>query len=185
MRSRRKILDATLGVITDRGFGGVTIAAVAETAGVSRQTVYSIFSSREELVSQAISEVALAALDGLRDRLEDATNAVDYVVELIIGGRDAVQTSPILQSLLVSNTGNPLFDPGMLDRARVVAREVLSGIVELDTRLSDHLDDLSDYTLHLALSVVIFDDNRTDDELRTFLRRWIAPAVASVTESSS
>lgn len=184
MRSQRKILDATLAVITTRGFDGVTIAAVAETARVSRQTVYSIFGTREDLVSQAIADVAVAVLDGLRTRLSRTSNPVDYIVELIIGGRDAVQTTPVLTSLLSAQNGNPLFDTGMLDRARVISREMFSGMVELDPRLADHLDDISDYTLHLALSVVVFDDNRTDDQLRTFLRRWIAPAIDSVIAQS-
>ncbi|MBM4481622.1 TetR family transcriptional regulator [Rhodococcus hoagii] len=55
MRSRKKILDATLGLIGSAGFEGVNIAAVAAAAGVTRQTVYSIFGTREDLVSHAIA----------------------------------------------------------------------------------------------------------------------------------
>lgn len=45
MRSKPKILDATLGLIAESGFEDVTIAAVARAGGVTRQTVHSIFTS--------------------------------------------------------------------------------------------------------------------------------------------
>ena len=62
MRSRGKIIDATLDLIRTSGFAGITIAAVAEAAGVSRQTVYSIFGTREDLVSQSIAHLTLSLI---------------------------------------------------------------------------------------------------------------------------
>ena len=50
MRSRQKVLNATLRLIEDGGFEGVNVAAVASAAGVSRQTVYSIFAGPEDAV---------------------------------------------------------------------------------------------------------------------------------------
>ena len=42
MRSKQKILDATLGLIAEGGFEDVTIAAAARAAGVTRQTIIAI-----------------------------------------------------------------------------------------------------------------------------------------------
>ena len=77
MRSRDSILEAAREVIGRAGFGGVTIAAVAKQANVSRQTIYSIFGSREELVSEAVAErlgVPLAIIEDALDLL--ATNGL-------------------------------------------------------------------------------------------------------------
>ncbi len=100
MRSRTKILQATLGLIADVGFGGVTIVGAAQAAGVSRQTVYSIFGTREELVSQAISGQLLEAYAEMTSRLEQIEDPGEYVVETIVLGRTVVREHPVLAVLL-------------------------------------------------------------------------------------
>lgn len=179
VRSRKKILDATLDLIGSAGFEGVNIAAVAAAAGVTRQTVYSIFGSREDLVSQAIAGVVVEVLGDIRARLAATHSPVEYVVELVVTGRAVIRDVPVLGALLRVGDGNPLFDPGMISRAKPIAHELLSPLVEREPRLADRLDDIVEITLHLALSVVFFDDEalHADDELRRFLTRWLAPAL--------
>src|SRR6266516_4545079 len=50
-RSRAGLLDATRELITEGGFDTLTMAAVAERAGVSRRAVYLHFRTRAELVT--------------------------------------------------------------------------------------------------------------------------------------
>ena len=90
MRSRQKVLDATVEIIESEGFDAVSIAAVANRASVSRQTIYSIFGTREDLVSQAVVGLALTALGDITLRLEATTTPFDYIVELLVAGRGAV-----------------------------------------------------------------------------------------------
>ncbi|MCZ4655974.1 TetR/AcrR family transcriptional regulator [Dietzia kunjamensis] len=82
MRSRDSILDATRAVVGRAGFGGVTIAAVAKQAEVSRQTVYSIFGSREDLVSQAVSERLTMLTGAFTDVLDAATTPLEVGVHV-------------------------------------------------------------------------------------------------------
>lgn len=179
VRSQKKVLDATLRLIGREGFEGVTITAVAHASGVTRQTVYSIFGTREELVSQAIAGLAVEVLGELRSRLDATETAFDYVAELIVAGRAAVRDSPVLTALLNTERGNPLFDTGMLARAKPVARELLSPLVAREPGLQEHVDDIIEIALRLALSVIVFDDDHvhTDDALRSFLVRWLLPAM--------
>ncbi|MCI3928961.1 TetR/AcrR family transcriptional regulator [Streptomyces sp. AN091965] len=63
-RSRTAVLDAAVRLLRRRPDAGM--AAVAEAAGVSRQTVYAHFSSRDDLLAAAvdrITEDAVAAMD--------------------------------------------------------------------------------------------------------------------------
>ncbi|NMN95581.1 TetR family transcriptional regulator [Antrihabitans stalactiti] len=179
MRSRRKILDATLELIGSVGFDGVNIASAAQAAGVSRQTVYANFGSREELVSQAMSGVTIEVLGRINERLESTTTPVEYVIELIVEGRSAVRANPVLATLLNAGRGNPLFDTDMMARAKPVARELLSPLVARDSSIESKLEDLIEVSLRLGLSVILFDDEavHTDDDLRRFLTRWLEPAM--------
>ncbi|GGV12530.1 TetR/AcrR family transcriptional regulator [Streptomyces spectabilis] len=63
-RSRAAVLDAAVRLLRRRPDAGM--AAVAEAAGVTRQTVYAHFSSREDLLAAAVDRItadAVAALD--------------------------------------------------------------------------------------------------------------------------
>ncbi|PTR31949.1 TetR family transcriptional regulator [Rhodococcus sp. OK519] len=172
-------MDATVGLIGRAGFEGVNIAAVAAAAGVTRQTVYSIFGTREDLVSQAVAGLLVDVLGDIRARLSTAHSPVAYVVELVVAGRAAIRDVPVLGALLHAGDGNPLFDPGMIARAKPIARELLSPILEYEPALGDRLDDIVEIALRLGMSVVIFDDDavHADDDLRRFLTRWLAPAM--------
>jgi AcrR family transcriptional regulator len=179
MRSRNKILDATLGLIAAEGFDGVNIAAVAAAAGVSRQTVYSIFGSREDLISEAMAGLTVEILGDIRGRLENADTPVDYLVELIVAGRATVQGHPALAALLHAQVGNPIFDTGMISRAKPIARELLLPLIEKHPQTAEHIDDILAMGVRLGLSAVLFDDTdiAEDDDLRDFLTRWLAPAM--------
>lgn len=179
MRSRQKILNATLRLIEDGGFEGVNVAAVASAAKVSRQTVYSIFGSREEVVSQAMAGLALEVLGGIQARLESAHTACDYAVEVVLAGRSAVRSHPVLAALLVAEQGNPVFDYGMIARALPVARPLFEPLVDRGLVDSEELDGIVEMTVRLALSVIVFESDavRTDEALRAFLTRWLEPAL--------
>ncbi|MGC9538873.1 TetR/AcrR family transcriptional regulator [Streptomyces sp. UG1] len=51
----RALLDATLAVLAERGYGALTTTAVAARAGVSTATLYRRWSSKEDLVIAAAS----------------------------------------------------------------------------------------------------------------------------------
>ncbi|NIL75068.1 HTH-type transcriptional regulator BetI [Rhodococcus sp. B10] len=182
MRSRQKILNATLRLIEEHGFEGVNVAAVASAAGVSRQTVYSIFGSREEVVSQAMAGVVREVLGGIRSHLDTVDTAFDYVADVIVAGRTAVRTHPVLATLLVAERGNPVFDAGMMARAKPVARELFEPMIARGLIDRAGLDDVVELVVRLGLSVISFDSDtvRTDDDLRSFLRRWFEPALRAL-----
>jgi AcrR family transcriptional regulator len=52
------ILDATLAILRDRGYGSLTIAAVIERAGVSSATLYRRWTTKSELVAAAVASLA-------------------------------------------------------------------------------------------------------------------------------
>ncbi len=53
---RKQILTAATELFTDKGYASTSMALIAKLAGVSKQTVYSHFGSKEELFSASISQ---------------------------------------------------------------------------------------------------------------------------------
>jgi AcrR family transcriptional regulator len=180
MRSKQKILDATLGLIAEGGFEDVTIAAVARAAGVTRQTVYSIFSTREDLISEAMVGLVVDVIGGIRENADRAETPSEFVVEMIVAARNVVRSEPVLNSLLRSGNANPLFDPDVVDRAEPVARQFLDGYIERNPQFdSTRFEGIERVLIRVALSVILFDDAqiRDDDGLRSYLRRWLIPLL--------
>lgn len=181
VRSQQKILNATLRLIEGGGFEAVNMAAIAHEAGVSRQTVYSNFGSREEVVSRAMSDLTVEMLSGIKARLDAVESACEYVVEFIVASRAEVRAHPVLTTLLLAERGDPVFSAEMMDRAKPVAHEFLSPIVERGLATEEELDGVIEISVRLGLSVIAFDSKsiHSDDDLRTFLTRWLQPAMGS------
>ncbi len=184
MRSRQKIIDATLRLIETGGFGAASIAAVAASAGVSRQTVYSIFGSREQLVSDAVADLTRTVFDEVTTAIASADGVVAEIVAMLIAARRVIREHAVLTVLAGTSDLNPLFDEGMVHRARPVVREMLAPIRDRHPEVAENWDDIADAALAIGLFVVLFEDpERPDDDVAGFLTRWLTPAVESHTAS--
>jgi AcrR family transcriptional regulator len=58
-QAHKAIIDATLELLAEEGFQGLSIEAVAARAGVGKTTIYRRWSSKEELVMEAIRQVQI------------------------------------------------------------------------------------------------------------------------------
>lgn len=96
------ILDATLDVLARVGIAKLALEEVAATAGVSRQTVYRHFGSRDGLLSAAIvreEEMLLGLVDAATAGVDDVEVAVRVGLAAALHGAD---DHPLLQRLLTS-----------------------------------------------------------------------------------
>lgn len=179
MRSRKKIVEATLSVIEAAGFDGVSIAAVADAANVSRQTVYSNFGSREDLVSQAFAELIVDVLGDIHARAAAAKSPYEYVRELIVAGRVEVRTHAVLGRLLEVARDNPVFDGDVMERSKSISKLLLAPLVAEHPDIEPRLEEIGLVATRWSLSIILFDDESvsTDDDLREFLDRWLRPAM--------
>src|ERR1700712_1278264 len=84
-RVRKAVLDAALALMLERGYDGLSVAEVAQAAGVAETTVYRRWPTKAELAAAAIGELA-AAENPLPDTgsLEgDLTTLLTQIVELL------------------------------------------------------------------------------------------------------
>jgi AcrR family transcriptional regulator len=84
-RSRAALLDATRELITEGGFDALTMAAIAERAGVSRRSVYLHFTTRAELVTALFSR--LNETEEIGASLQRVWDSPDPVTALAEWGR--------------------------------------------------------------------------------------------------
>lgn len=96
------ILDATLEVLGRVGIAKLALEEVAATAGVSRQTVYRHFGSRDGLLSAVIvreEEALLGLVDEATEGVVEIEEAVRVGLAAALHGAD---DHPLLQRLLTS-----------------------------------------------------------------------------------
>ena len=184
MRSRQKILDATVRVIERTGLPGVTVAAVASEAGVTRQTVYANFGSVEELRTEVYEAEMLRTLGALLENLSTFDSLTDLLVEGLVGVRAAARENALVAELFRSHDDNPFFTPGMIDRAVPVAVGVMEPVAKRDQVWAgddDALAELAELGMRLLAGVLYADSTtlRDDAALRSYLRRWIPAIVAA------
>jgi AcrR family transcriptional regulator len=79
-RTRAALLDATRALLEEQGAESLTMAAVAERAGVSRRAVYLHFASRAELLTELFGYVS--EQEGLARSLEPVWQAPDAAAAL-------------------------------------------------------------------------------------------------------
>jgi len=68
--TRRRLLDAAVEELLERGYVGLTTPAVARRAGVSRGAQQNWFPHKSTLVSEAIRHLGVRQLDELRERVD-------------------------------------------------------------------------------------------------------------------
>ena len=73
----RKIVEAAFRRFAHYGVKKTTISEIATEAGVSRQTLYNAFSSKEELMCGAMYHYAQKAIDAIRDDCEGVEDILD------------------------------------------------------------------------------------------------------------
>lgn len=106
----RQIMDAAVALFMRQGYDGVSMDQIADEAGVSKQTVYSHFGSKEDLFQQAVA--CKCIIHGLTDEFFDDTRPVRdvlldignqfvelllseeavYVYRLVVGGAEQHET---------------------------------------------------------------------------------------------
>lgn len=94
------VLDAVGELLADDAWGDVTMAKVAERAGVSRQTLYNAFGGREELAQAYLMREAGRFLDAIEEavtsNVDDPRRALTQAAELFLS---LASTHPMVRAL--------------------------------------------------------------------------------------
>ncbi|MGH3221545.1 MAG: TetR/AcrR family transcriptional regulator [Streptosporangiaceae bacterium] len=121
--TRAKLLESAVSCLAELGWGGATVAVVAEHAGVSRGATQHYFPTREDLFTAALEQLAEVRLAEIRSEAARLPAGVQACT------RDVV-------ALLVRLYTGPLFRAALQVWAAAAASEALREvIVPLEARL--------------------------------------------------
>ncbi len=178
-----RILGAAGKAIDARG-AEFSIADVARTLGVTRQTVYRYFPSTDALLQAAAEHAATDYLDRLAGHLQGITNPVEAVAEGIATTLEWLPKDKHIGLLLTPGRASAFSETVTSDVALQFANAMLRRF-DIDWAAvgfgDDDLDELAEHLLRIIQSFVIDPGRppRRGVELRDYLRRWVGGAVAN------
>jgi AcrR family transcriptional regulator len=188
VEARQRILRITRDRLAE--VGTTSTSEVAELLGVTRQTVYRYFPTTGDLLNAA----AMDAVVGLQDALVEHVaghlartggDAADAVVEVVAYVYEHLRDDPALNRLIapgrISTTLAGLTAPDAI----ALGRSLLAGFpVDWAAAGVDAAAqrELVEHLLRTLQSLVIDPGHpqRSPDELRAYLGRWVAPAVRAL-----
>ncbi|WP_374764364.1 TetR/AcrR family transcriptional regulator [Yunchengibacter salinarum] len=171
------ILESAVDLFMENGFEGTSMDEVARRAGVSKQTVYSHFSGKEQLFSAAVryrmqDSFAEQALEGIEGAgVEDQIHAISLVYARLLLSQEAIS----MFRLLVSGAPQGpelarLFwasgpEDMILSLADFLRRRVDEGSLRIDNvdRAANQLIALLQGRYHFLLAIGLIDKVDEDD----------------------
>jgi AcrR family transcriptional regulator len=133
--TRARLLQSAVSCLAELGWGGATVAVVAEHAGVSRGATQHYFPTREDLFIAALEHMAEVRLAEIRSEAARLPAGVPADVAASTAVSEAASTRDVVGLLVRLYTG-PLFHAALQLWAAAAASEVLRGlVVPLEARL--------------------------------------------------
>lgn len=121
--TRARLLESAIGCLAELGWGGATVAVIAERAGVSRGATQHYFPTREDLFTAALEHMAEVRLAEIKREAATLPAGSPYRTRDVVG-------------LLVRLYTGPLFRAALQIWAAASASEFLRGLVlPLEARL--------------------------------------------------
>jgi len=177
----QRIVATAVKMIADSG-SDVSLAEVAESLGVIRQTVYRYFPSAESLMHAA----AIASVDSFLDRLTEAVRGIsdpaDAMTEGVLYTLEEVARTPHL-GLLLSEPYHHAHTPSLAsDEAQAFGMRMITRF-DVDWQKYGYdqaaLRELVEFSLRTMLSFFVApnDHRRSREDLRRFITRWLGSAI--------
>jgi AcrR family transcriptional regulator len=175
--TRRRLIEAAMDCIGERGWHGVTVAVIAERAGVSRGAAQHHFPTREDLVAAAVELLGESQITELRskaDGLPTGASRIFGVVEMVLNLYTGPMFRAALQLWAVASSDEQLRGTLVPLEARV-GREAhrvtveLLGVDEAKPGVRELVQATLDLARGLGLANLLTDDAR---RRRQIVREW-------------
>lgn len=181
--TQRRILDASLTVMSRHGLSRLALEDVARVAGVSRQTVYRYAGNREGLIQQTILREEEAFLERMRDAADQHTELRAALQAAIAAALTTARAHPLLDRLL--ETEPQVLLPFLTDGAGPVLSSAKTVVEELFARFLPQLSDAgreraADAATRLFVSYAVSPATVDNEVLAAALADLLSGGVATI-----
>ncbi|MDG1479521.1 MAG: helix-turn-helix domain containing protein [Myxococcota bacterium] len=173
-QARRVLLQAARRCIERTGLSHASLRDVAEEAGVTRQTVYRYFDSTADLFRSAAALSSDGFLERLRRQAKTQDTPEHQVTECLVFAITELPSDPHLAAMMRA--------PARPDVSTLLSlgfvQDDLAVLLGADVN-PEAIDALAELLVRLLYSFLTEPGPpRSAAELRTSLRRWLAPVIA-------
>jgi AcrR family transcriptional regulator len=177
-----RILAATRKSIDERG-DQITLADVARTLNVTRQTIYHYFPSTDELLQATALDATADFMDHLATALHGMTDPAAALIEGICLTLERLPKDPYIGLLLRTSRSAAVAEQVTVtnDTARVLGRSILDRLdVDWSPFTPAAIEDIVQIVLRTLQSFILSPPTGGATELRRLVGVWIGPVVAAL-----
>ena len=174
-----RILEAAFSCVADLGLARTTMDDVARKAGVSRQTVYRYYASKDQLVMALVLREEEKFLDGIREAFARDPDLEQALEDGLLFCLRFAREHPLLDRLLATDPGTLL--PYLTIKAGpmiVRAREVMTSLVASKAWVrTDVLESATDAMVRTVISFAMTPPDRPPTDVARDLARVLTAAL--------
>ena len=180
-----RILDAAYDRIAEHGLSRTTVEDVARTAGLTRQTIYRYFPSKDDLVRALLLREEERFLDGVRAAFATDPDLERALADGMLFCVRFAREHPVLDRLLRTDAETAL--PYLTTRAGPVldrARDVLAALIRRKAWVRPALvEPVADLLVRAFISYTLTPPARPAEDVAADLARIAAAALARPKEA--
>jgi len=186
LRRRQEILSAARNLLSEAGYAGVTMRALAKTCGVSTKLLYDVYGSKEALISQAVAE----RIGLVYDAIESGTRekGVGHLMAISSGIADAMLELPNFAHAFANGIVLQREIYTREDYSTRAIRRCLLEIIQRGDLPRDHDLHLLEMLIRMQLQSVIMHWNTggvPDAQLRAFLQLGVCNVLKTLVIGAS
>ncbi len=186
--ARDRIISAAMRCVDRYGITKTGLSDVAAELGVTRQTVYRLYASTDDLLIAVAQASVESYLDRLAAHVAGLTDPAAAVVEGIAFTVEQLPREKIIGPVLMSSHADAALRGVTSEQAILFARAMLArmDVDWADAGFDDRsMDGLAEFGLRMLQSLVLDPrQERSSQDLREFLTRWLAPAIGATLHQS-
>ena len=177
--TRDQILNAALATATTHGISRLSVGDVAKAAGLSRQTLYRHFTSKDDLIAAVVVQETSTLIEQVIRAASGFDNPQDSLEAGFLAALIALREHPLLDQLvrtepdaLMTTGGGPV----MSQVRGVVELVILMGQPEID---SGHLRRTADLLTRLLISYAVSAPDDSPEVIANFVAASLTPVLTA------
>lgn len=177
---RRRLMDAAMSCVRRWGIEKTGLNDIAREAGCARQTVYNYFKNRDAVIFAALMDSGTRFSIDLLNHINRFDKPDDKVIEAMMYTLKHLPDEPYLQ-LIMDPKLSPVINPEMFysDLCLGTITKIAAECVKDQPHLASQSSEIGEMMTRLFLSLLLIKspEERSEEEMRAFLRRWLLPGV--------